>query len=93
MFFQSLLVGDHLLTKHTTALLSQLPLEVASTAEASMAVQWGSEGDRVYIKHIKPVKQVCWHVRGDYVATVAADGKVQTEFYGGSRFTFTCVCC
>lgn len=76
MFFHSLQVGDHLLVKHTSALLSQLPLGVPTTAEATMAVQWGREGDRVYIKHIKPVKQVCWHIRGDYVATVAADGKV-----------------
>lgn len=61
--------------KHTATLLSELPVSAASVGGASGTVTWGREGDRVHIKHCRPVKQVCWHVRGDYMATVAADGK------------------
>lgn len=80
VFFVNSQMGDHLVVKHTSALLSDLPLsanvEDASTSGLVTGVQWGREGDRVYVKHSKPVKQVCWHARGDYVATLTADGKV-----------------
>ena len=68
-------VGDHVVVKHTTTLLSQLPLSGDEGASTRSVVQWRREGDRVCIRHSKPVQQVCWHVRGDYLASVTADGK------------------
>lgn len=77
-------VGDHLAVKHTNTLLGQLPLgvgEASNTGSHLGEAEWGrdkereGEGERVWIKCSKPVQQVCWHVRGDYLATVAADGK------------------
>ena len=73
VFFVNSQVGDHLVVSHTTTLLSQLP--VSSSEGGSTTVQWRREGDRVCIQHSKPVQQVCWHAKGDYLATVCADGE------------------
>ena len=76
IYFVNSQVGDHLIVKQTSILLSQLPLDVDSEEQGSVAARWGREGQDVYVQHSKPVKQVCWHTRGDYVATVAGDGKI-----------------
>lgn len=75
-------VGDQLCVRRTVSLLSELPLGgsvgEASSRAALGGVEWRREGERVHIKHSKPVQQVCWHCRGDYLASVSADGEIVT---------------
>jgi len=75
-------LGDKLVNSRTEELLSEEPDNAAYVAPArvSQAVKWsggGSEappGTLVTVDHFKPVKQVVWHARGDYFASVLPEG-------------------
>lgn len=75
-------VGDKMLVKKTDDLLSEAPkIDTMETDRIKTAVQWltaekeeQEKGVRVVINHFKPVSQVTWHGRGDYLATVMPDG-------------------
>lgn len=64
-----------MVVKNTTAFLDQLPF---SMEPAVGGVVWGSEQDagRIHVTHGKPIQQVCWHSKGDYLAAVSADGRL-----------------
>ena len=66
-------LGDRLILKHTETLLNQLPL--TSSATSTIGVEWGRDDNGIYVKHSKPVQQVCWHGKGDYFAAVTNDGE------------------
>ncbi|XP_032665304.1 ribosome biogenesis protein BOP1 homolog [Odontomachus brunneus] len=76
-------VGDHLITSKTDELLEIIPqTEVIVSEKVKSAVQWEqAEGEhftnglRVVLNHFKTVKQVTWHGKGDYFATVMPDGQ------------------
>ncbi|XP_064552174.1 ribosome biogenesis protein BOP1 homolog [Drosophila montana] len=75
-------VGDKLLIKKTDDLLAESPsLDVIDNERIKAAVQWSNaepeeqeKGVRVVITHFKPIRQVTWHGRGDYLATVMPEG-------------------
>lgn len=75
-------VGDKLLIKKTDDLLAESPnLDVIENERIKAAVQWSTaepeeqeKGVRVVITHFKPIRQVTWHGRGDYLATVMPEG-------------------
>ncbi|XP_017867167.1 PREDICTED: ribosome biogenesis protein BOP1 homolog isoform X1 [Drosophila arizonae] len=75
-------VGDKLLIKKTDDLLAESPnLDVIESERIKTAVQWSNaepdeqeKGVRVVITHFKPIRQVTWHGRGDYLATVMPEG-------------------
>lgn len=74
-------VGDKLLIKNTDEILKEMPVsDVLESERIRSAVQWntseGSEyemGTRIVINHFKEIKQVTWHSKGDYFATVMPD--------------------
>ncbi|ETN63884.1 ribosome biogenesis protein bop1 (block of proliferation 1 protein) [Anopheles darlingi] len=74
-------VGDHLLVKKMDDLLAEAPrLDTLDNERIKTAVQWGEVteddyklGVRIAITHFREVKQVTWHGRGDYFATVMPD--------------------
>ncbi|XP_058123678.1 ribosome biogenesis protein BOP1 homolog isoform X2 [Anopheles ziemanni] len=74
-------VGDHLLVKKTDDLLAEAPRsDTVDNERIQTAVQWGEvteeerkAGVRVVITHFREVKQVTWHGRGDYFASVMPD--------------------
>ncbi|KFB50623.1 hypothetical protein ZHAS_00018947 [Anopheles sinensis] len=74
-------VGDHLLVKKTDDLLAEAPRhDTIDNERIQTAVQWGEvteeerkAGVRVVITHFRDVKQVTWHGRGDYFASVMPD--------------------
>ncbi|XP_031785359.1 ribosome biogenesis protein BOP1 homolog [Nasonia vitripennis] len=80
-------VGDHLITNKADKLLEIIPQSDAIVPErVKAAVQWEQQtevdnpdnwkqGIRVVINHFKTVKQVTWHGKGDYFATVMPDGQ------------------
>ncbi|XP_017879423.1 ribosome biogenesis protein BOP1 homolog [Ceratina calcarata] len=76
-------VGDHLITNKTDQLLEIIPQsDVLVSERVKTAVQWEqaegenrSNGIRVILNHFKTVKQVTWHGKGDYFATVMPDGQ------------------
>lgn len=78
-------VGDSLTVKRTVAFLGELALsagEASGPAEASGPVEevkWGQreggDAEGIHISHSKPVRQFCWHCKGDYIAAVTADGR------------------
>ncbi|XP_051166682.1 ribosome biogenesis protein BOP1 homolog [Leptopilina boulardi] len=76
-------VGDHVITKKTDQLLEIIPqTDVIVAANIKSTVQWeqaeGEEknnGIRLILNHFKMVKQVTWHGKGDYFATVMPDGQ------------------
>ncbi|GLH00739.1 Ribosome biogenesis protein BOP1 homolog [Gryllus bimaculatus] len=78
-------VGDSLVVKKTDALLEEAPeQDVLLPEKVKAAVQWeqvSAKGDewkkgiRVVINHFKEIKQVTWHGRGDYFATVMPEGQ------------------
>ncbi|XP_012261074.2 ribosome biogenesis protein BOP1 homolog [Athalia rosae] len=76
-------IGDHLITSKTDQLLEIIPQsDVIVSERVKTAVQWeqaGGEnwqtGIRIILNHFKDVKQVTWHARGDYLATVMPDGQ------------------
>ncbi|KXJ78016.1 hypothetical protein RP20_CCG005849 [Aedes albopictus] len=71
-------VGDSLLVKKTDDLLAEAPKsETVDNERITTAVQWVDftdeerrSGVRIVINHFKEIKQVTWHGRGDYFATV-----------------------
>ncbi|XP_011182321.2 ribosome biogenesis protein BOP1 homolog [Zeugodacus cucurbitae] len=75
-------VGDKLVIKKTDDLLAEAPqLDTMESERIKTAVQWSvaekeeqEKGVRVVITHFKPIQQVTWHGRGDYVATVMPEG-------------------
>lgn len=75
-------VGDKMLVKKTDDLLSEEPQSDSMESERiKTAVQWSTadsagqeKGVRVVITHFKPIRQVTWHGRGDYIATVMPEG-------------------
>ncbi|XP_018357585.1 PREDICTED: ribosome biogenesis protein BOP1 homolog [Trachymyrmex cornetzi] len=76
-------VGDNLITSKTDQLLEIIPQsEIIVSDRVQSAVQWEQvEGDhwnngvRIILNHFKTVKQVTWHGKGDYFATVMPDGQ------------------
>lgn len=76
-------IGDHLITTKTDQLLEIIPQSDVIVAErVKTAVQWEqaegqqwSDGIRVILNHFKTVKQVTWHGKGDYFASVMPDGQ------------------
>ncbi|EDW77174.1 uncharacterized protein Dwil_GK22227 [Drosophila willistoni] len=76
-------VGDKLLIKKTDDLLAEEPSnqDIIDNERIKTAVQWSTaeaaeqeKGVRVIINHFKPIRQVTWHGRGDYLATVMPEG-------------------
>ncbi|KAG7203143.1 hypothetical protein KM043_010263 [Ampulex compressa] len=76
-------VGDHLITSKTDRLLEIIPQsDIMVNERVKSAVQWEQADDehwpkgiRVILNHFKTVKQVTWHGKGDYFATVMPDGQ------------------
>ncbi|XP_021925490.1 ribosome biogenesis protein BOP1 homolog isoform X1 [Zootermopsis nevadensis] len=76
-------VGDHLICSKTDSLLDEAPeQDVVVSERVKTAVQWeqASEdiwknGIRIIISHFKEVRQVTWHGKGDYFATVMPEGQ------------------
>lgn len=75
-------VGDSLVIAKTDLLLKEEPEDSSVIPErVKAAVQWEqakdeewASGIRVVINHFKEIKQVTWHGRGDYFATVMPEG-------------------
>lgn len=78
-------VGDRMLTARTDEILVEAPKsDLLENERIKTAVQWAStdhhhdeykvDGFRLVITHFKPIKQVTWHGRGDYFATVMPEG-------------------
>lgn len=76
-------VGDKLWTKKTDELLNEPPQndDNMDNDRLNVAVQWSQaegeefqKGVRLVINHFKPIRQVTWHGRGDYFATVMPEG-------------------
>ncbi|CAD7015168.1 ribosome biogenesis protein BOP1 homolog [Ceratitis capitata] len=75
-------VGDKLIVKKTDDLLAETPqVDTMESERIKTAVQWSvaekeeqEKGVRIVITHFKPIQQVTWHGRGDYVATVMPEG-------------------
>ena len=76
-------LGDKLVNSRTAELLGEEPDNTGYQAptRVGQAVKWtggaeggGPPGTLVTINHFKAVKQVTWHARGDYFATVMPDG-------------------
>lgn len=71
-----------MLIKKTDDLLAEAPnVETIESERIKTAVQWATGekeeqelGVRVVITHFKPIRQVTWHGRGDYIATVMPEG-------------------
>ncbi|XP_078039140.1 ribosome biogenesis protein BOP1 homolog [Augochlora pura] len=76
-------VGDRLINSKTDQLLEIIPQsDVIVSDRVKTAVQWEqAEGEhmlngiRIVLNHFKIVKQVTWHGKGDYFATVMPDGQ------------------
>ncbi len=82
-------VGDRLRVRTTQVFLDGLPVGVGQSVTTLQAegvgVDWRREGDRIILNHSKPVQQVCWHGKGDYFATVTAEGEADcSEGFGES---------
>ncbi|XP_053672587.1 ribosome biogenesis protein BOP1 homolog isoform X2 [Anopheles nili] len=71
-------VGDYMLVKKTDDLLAEAPRsDTIDSERIQAAVQWNEvteeeqkAGVRIVITHFREVRQVTWHGRGDYFATV-----------------------
>ncbi|XP_077254884.1 ribosome biogenesis protein BOP1 homolog [Temnothorax americanus] len=76
-------VGDNVITSKTDELLEIIPQsEIIVSDRVQNAVQWEqaegenwNNGIRIILNHFKIVKQVTWHGKGDYFATVMPDGQ------------------
>ncbi|XP_014218575.1 ribosome biogenesis protein BOP1 homolog [Copidosoma floridanum] len=80
-------VGDRLIVNKADKLLEIIPQSEAIVPErVKTAVQWEQitesdnpdswkQGIRVILNHFKTVKQVTWHGKGDYFASVMPDGQ------------------
>ncbi|XP_073812684.1 ribosome biogenesis protein BOP1 homolog [Musca autumnalis] len=75
-------VGDKMLVKKTDDLLAEAPqIDTLESDRIKTAVQWATaepaeqeKGVRLVITHFKPIRQVTWHGRGDYIASVMPEG-------------------
>lgn len=75
-------VGDKMLTKKTDEILVEAPKsDLIENERIKTAVQWATsdndeyeKGFRIVITHFKPIRQVTWHGKGDYFATVMPEG-------------------
>ncbi|XKL68637.1 hypothetical protein PGB90_006406 [Kerria lacca] len=75
-------VGDTLIVKKTDSILRDASEEAFAVSEKVKAViQWENSSDekwedgiRIIINHFKEIKEVTWHGRGDYFATVMTEG-------------------
>lgn len=75
-------VGDFLVSNKTDEVLKDIPQsDVIISERVRTTVQWEvadeatyKTGIRYVLKHFKPVKQVTWHGKGDYFASVMPDG-------------------
>lgn len=77
-------VGDiKLISKKTDDILSEVPVsDQIENEKIKVAVQWTTsidedekkDGVRIIINHFQEIKQVTWHGRGDYFATVMPSG-------------------
>jgi len=76
-------LGDKLVNQRTDELLGEAPDNSGYVAPArvTQAVRWvagaeggGPPGTLVTVDHFKPVKQVTWHAKGDYFASVLPEG-------------------
>ena len=84
-------LGDHLVVKRTHIFLDQLPISPAAASEeeemegVGKCVVWVRKcgGGGVCLKHMETVQHVCWHHKGDYLATVtaAASSKLLQFFF------------
>ncbi|KAJ8883449.1 hypothetical protein PR048_015292 [Dryococelus australis] len=76
-------VGDRLVVSKTDTLLRDPPpQDVIVPERVKTSVQWEEVSDELWdtgvcviINHFKEVKQVTWHGRGDYFATVMPEGQ------------------
>lgn len=88
-------VGDiKLISKKTDDILSEAPVsDMIENEKIKVAIQWSTDiaedekkdGVRIVINHFQEIKQVTWHGRGDYFATVMPNGVSFTAF--ASLFT------
>lgn len=75
-------VGDKLLIKKTDDLLVEAPKsETVDNERLTNVINWTTpsredyeQGIRMVLQHFKEVKQVTWHGKGDYFATVMPEG-------------------
>lgn len=75
-------VGDKLVIKKTDDVLSEAPsIDTIVSDRIKTAVQWSTpdndeaeKGVRVIVTHFKPIQQLTWHGRGDYIASVMPEG-------------------
>lgn len=77
-------VGDiKLISKKTDDILAEAPVtDQLENEKIKAAIQWSAEideqekkdGVRIVINHFQEIKQVTWHGRGDYFATVMPSG-------------------
>ncbi|KOC63532.1 Ribosome biogenesis protein BOP1 like protein, partial [Habropoda laboriosa] len=76
-------VGDHLITSKANQLLEIIPQnDIIVSERVKTVVEWKqaesehwTNGIRIILNHFKVVKQVTWHGKGDYFATVMPDGQ------------------
>lgn len=74
-------VGDKMLIKNTDDILSEMPKDdVLEPERIRTAVQWVvpesheyNMGIRIVVNHFKEIKQIVWHNKGDYFASVMSD--------------------
>jgi len=75
-------VGKEMVVERTDSLLEEPPATNYNVPErVTTAVQWEhpgkkdwEKGIRIIVNHFKTVKQVVWHGKGDYFATVMPEG-------------------
>lgn len=86
-------VGDiKLISKKTDDILAEAPVtDQLENEKIKAAIQWSTEidedekkdGVRIVINHFQEIKQVTWHGRGDYFATVMPSGVSLNFLFGG----------
>lgn len=87
-------LADHLIVKRTHSFLQQLPVSseasgVKESEEEGKCVMWEREGEKIRMKHLETVQQVCWHGKGDYLASVtAAPGKLCMLYLRGEKLKY-----
>jgi len=76
-------VGDRLVQARTDELLKEAPQssDYLEPARVRAVITWNTpekaqwdKGSRLILSHFKQVKQVTWHAKGDYFATVMPEG-------------------
>lgn len=82
-------VGDiKLISKKTDDILAEAPTsDQLENEKIKVAIQWSTtidedekkDGVRIVINHFQEIKQVTWHGRGDYFATVMPSGVSSNE--------------